>query len=99
MSITKEARKELLACNNLPDFLTLLRRTLPEDAQRQEDVAALLARYGGTSHKQAVYFYESGRRGLTSSGQLAYARAFDLDAELRLRLQELAGAVAERACA
>lgn len=97
MTYTPTERAELLACQSLADFLVRLRQC--RAGATQGDVAELLSRHGRPVLRQSVCFYENGRRGITSAAQLAYVRAFGLDAELSLHLQELAGTHTERQCA
>ena len=59
-----------------------------------QEVADRLAPMGGPSRRGSVQNYEQGRRSIGAAVQLAYCLAFELDAELRLHLQQLAGEAA-----
>lgn len=85
-------RTDLLRCATLSEFL----RTLRGDRSCRE-VMEMLRPYGGPTTSQAVTAYEA-RGSVSSVIQMAYVRAFQLDEEARLRLQELAGSRA-RVCA
>lgn len=90
--MTPEQEQQLLQSESLGDFLTALRHTLPEGESSLADAADLLSRHGGTSNPATISRYENGLRGISSTVQLIYVRAFGLSDELRLKLQELAGA-------
>ena len=84
--MTSTKKRNLLSCEHLPDFLRLLR-----GADSAASVMRKIRPHGGPQTPQTIYTYEKGLRGISRQVQLAYALGFKLDAELRLKLQELAG--------
>ncbi len=74
-----------------------LRRLRIENQYTLQRLADLLREHGYSVTKGRLAQLEQGSP-LTSAGQLAYCRAFDLDDNLRLHLQRLAGEAAGCRC-